>query len=283
MPVARAEHESATRMTPQDFAELENAEYEAGIDLYRAAPAEARVAHDVEVRDVGATTCLSCRDAEPTSIFRRAVRLGVGKATSEAELDEVLAYMNGRRLNYAVPVAPQSLPADLPSWLDKRGFVRGYATMKFARRCDGAPQAASDLEVRVIGRELAGEFGRVVASVFGLPATFALWVGALVGRANWACIMALAQGTPIAAGAVYVSGEYAWLGLGATLPSHRRQGAQNAILVRRLAEAAARGARVAVTETGERVPDKPSHSYRNILRAGFEEMYLRQNYLSPPR
>jgi hypothetical protein len=36
-----------------------------------------------------------------------------------------------------------------------------------------------------------------------------------------------------------------------------------------------------VTETGERVPDKPSDSYRNILRAGFHERYLRQNYLSP--
>jgi hypothetical protein len=27
--------------------------------------------------------------------------------------------------------------------------------------------------------------------------------------------------------------------------------------------------------------DKPSNSYRNILRAGFEERYVRQNYLSP--
>lgn len=39
---------------------------------------------------------------------------------------------------------------------------------------------------------------------------------------------------------------------------------------------------VAVTETGERLPDKPSNSYRNILRAGFEETYLRQNCISPP-
>jgi GNAT superfamily N-acetyltransferase len=81
---------------------------------------------------------------------------------------------------------------------------------------------------------------------------------------------------------VYVSGEYAWLGFGATLPAYRRHGAQNALLARRLAEAAARGARTAVTETGERVPDKPSSSYRNILRAGFHERYLRHNYLSPP-
>jgi hypothetical protein len=45
--------------------------------------------------------------------------------------------------------------------------------------------------------------------------------------------------------------------------------------------AAARGARTAVTETGERMPDKPSASYRNILRAGFQERYLRQNWMSP--
>ena len=44
---------------------------------------------------------------------------------------------------------------------------------------------------------------------------------------------------------------------------------------------ASRGARTAVTETGERQPDKPSNSYRNILRAGFHERYLRHNYLSP--
>jgi GNAT superfamily N-acetyltransferase len=78
-----------------------------------------------------------------------------------------------------------------------------------------------------------------------------------------------------------VSSEHAWLGFGATLPAYRRHGAQNALLARRLGEAAARGARTAVTETGERLPDKPSDSYRNILRAGFHERYLRHNYLSP--
>jgi hypothetical protein len=40
---------------------------------------------------------------------------------------------------------------------------------------------------------------------------------------------------------------------------------------------------VAVTETGERVPGKPSNSYRNILRAGFAEAYLRANFMSAAR
>jgi hypothetical protein len=113
-----------------------------------------------------------------------------------------------------------------------------------------------------------------------MPSSVAPWIAALAGRANWIGLMAFADRAPIAGGAVYVRGEYAWLGFGATLASHRRLGAQNALLARRLSQASARGARFAVTETGERVPDRPSNSYRNILRAGFEEMYVRQNYLS---
>ena len=36
------------------------------------------------------------------------------------------------------------------------------------------------------------------------------------------------------------------------------------------------------TETGEQRADSPNVSYRNILRAGFEEAYVRPNLLSPP-
>lgn len=268
-------------MTPYDFAALENVEFDANIDFYRVAPEDARSDHTVEVRDIGATTCLSCSEIEPTAVFRRAVRLGVGQSASEAELENVLAHMDRRGEQYAVLVAPQSRPSALASWLERRGFKRGYAWMKFRRACDGAPHVPSDLEIRVIGREFGGEFGRVVTEVFGFPPGVAPWVAALVGRPNWICAMAFADDTPVATGAVYVNGEYAWLGFGATLASYRHRGAQNALLSRRLEEAAARGARVAVTETGERLPDKPIGSYRNILRAGFEETYLRQNYMSP--
>ena len=266
---------------PDDFTALENVEYSAYADFYRAAPADIRAAYAIDVHPVGMTTCLTCHGVEPAAVFRRAVGLGVGRAAAEPELDDVLARMNSLGQRYVVPVAPQSQPAALASWLEQRGFAPGYAWMKFSRPCHGAPQAASELEIRVVGHDLRIEFGRVVAEGFGMSAALAPWIGQLTGRANWVCVMAFAGSTPVAAGAVYVDGEYAWLGLGATLASHRGRGGQNALLARRLGEAAARGARVAVTETGERLPDKPSASYRNILRAGFKEMYLRQNYLSP--
>lgn len=269
-------------MSTYDFAALEDAEFQACIDLYRAAPEAVRKAHAIEVRVLEAATCLTCRGVEPAAIFRRAVGLGVARAASETELDDVLAQMSASGLRYAVPIAPRSQPPALATWLEGRGFARGYAWMKFCRPCDGSLGATTDLEIRVVGGELAGEFGRVVVEGFGFPPSIAPWVGALAGRPNWVCMMAFAGTTAVAAGAVYLNGKYAWVGFGTTLASHRRHGAQSALLARRVREAAARGARLAVTETGERLPDKPSNSYPNILRAGFREMYLRQNYLSPP-
>ena len=269
------------RVTLCAFSEVENVEFDAMTDFFRAAPDEARIAHAIEACEIGAVSCLSCRGLEPAAVFRRAVRVGVGPPIGEAALDEVLAHMDARGQRYVISVAPQSQPPTLASSLEKRGFTRGYAWMKFCRPCADAPQATTDLEVRVVGTTDGGEFGRVVAAGFGLPPSATPWVGALAGRVNWVCVMAFDAGAPVAAGAAYVGGDYAWLGLGATLDSHRGRGAQNALIALRLSEAAARGAHVAVTETGERVPNKPSASYRNILRAGFEEAYLRQNYLSP--
>jgi GNAT superfamily N-acetyltransferase len=266
---------------PADFAALERVEFDASVDLWRAAPDEVRAAHAIEVRQVGVATCMTSRDIEPAAIFRRAVGLGAGRAASEADLDSTLTHMNGLGLRYAVPVAPPYQPSSLGAWLERRGFTRGYAWMKFSRPCAASLKAPTDLEVRVVGPELGAEFGKVVVEGFGLAPAIAPWVAVLPGRPDWVCVMAFADATPVAAGAAYVRGEYAWLGFGATLASHRRHGAQNALLARRIAEAAARGARTAVTETGERQPDKPSNSYRNILRAGFEERYLRQNWLSP--
>jgi hypothetical protein len=262
-----------------DFEALEETEFAAYADLCRAAPADVRAAHAIGVRAVGPATCVTSRDIEPAAIFRRAVGLGVRQAATEAQLDAVISDMSARVSTFALPVSEHNRPAALASWLEQRGFTRGYAWMKFRRPCEGVSAVACNLGIRVVGSDMGDAFGRVVSEGFGMPAAIAPWIGELAGRERWVCVMAFADDAPVAAGAAHVSGEYAWLGFGATLPSHRRHGAQNALLARRLIEAAARGARVAVTETGERLPDKPSNSYRNILRAGFEEMYVRQNYL----
>ena len=39
------------------------------------------------------------------------------------------------------------------------------------------------------------------------------------------------------------------------------------------------GCNMIVTMTGEAVPGDPQHSYSNILKQGFEEAYLRENWI----
>ena len=93
--------------------------------------------------------------------------------------------------------------------------------------------------------------------------------------------LALAGDEPAAAAALHAQDGLGWLGFAATLPEFRHRGAQNALFAARFAKAVELSLELLVTETGELLPDRPSNSYRNILRNGFEEAYLRPNWVRP--
>jgi GNAT superfamily N-acetyltransferase len=155
------------------------------------------------------------------------------------------------------------------------GYTPGYAWMKFERDDDPAPAAETDL--RIEETVDAATFARVCAEGFGLrdaPAGF-------VGAPGFRCFLAWDGSEPAACGALYADGGSAWLGVAATRPAFRGRGAQRALLAARIDAARATGARRIVTETGERAEGRADQSYRNILRAGFREAYLRPNWLSP--
>src|SRR6476659_2386018 len=103
-------------MQPIHFEGLERVEFDACADLYRAAPESVRLAHAITVQTIGRVTCMTSRGIEPAAMFRRAVGVGIGHATSEAELDAALACMHGTGLRHAVPLAPESQPPGLASW-----------------------------------------------------------------------------------------------------------------------------------------------------------------------
>ena len=78
--------------------------------------------------------------------------------------------------------------------------------------------------------------------------------------------------------AMLTDGEVALFGPSATLEAARRRGCQLALLRRRIIDAAEAGCTVLFVWTGARAEDRPAGSYRNILRAGFEEAYLGANW-----
>jgi GNAT superfamily N-acetyltransferase len=168
--------------------------------------------------------------------------------------------------------------AGLDDELRARGFVAGYPWQKFAR---GLERVEARTDLRIADADSPADFGSAFAEGYGLPFPVADFAAAVVGRPNWHCLVAYDERRPVAAGALFESGEAGWLGAAATVPSHRGRGAQSAILAARVERARERGLRMLVTETGVPRDGRPGASYRNLVRSGFEPTYVRPNYASP--
>lgn len=155
--------------------------------------------------------------------------------------------------------------------------------LRFSRELDSDPPAAgkdAGLHVRLAQREDVQLAGDIICRGFGLPELLGPWLGALAGRPNWQVYFACdANDVPVATGSVFIHGKQAWMGIGATLPDARRQGAQQILLAARLAAARRAGATTVAIEAEAAQEGKLSHSLNNIRRAGFSEIGLRLNYV----
>jgi hypothetical protein len=256
-----------------DMAEAEGIEALAWDAMFAAAPPPFAAATGLAARTFGGMTAYVIK-AAPTIMFNRAQRRGA-EEPSEEDLAASADWLRGN----AYPAWTLQLPEgdDRPQRLGLRPF--GSWT-KFGRSVVDLPEAATPLEIRVIGPDCAEDFGSVVSAAFGIPPPFAAWFAALVGLPGWTAYVAYNGETPAAAAVLVMAGEVGWLGMGCCLPEFRRQGAQSAFLARRIRDAAEAGARVVVTETGTPPPDGLADhpSYRNITRVGFQPLYLRTNW-----
>jgi hypothetical protein len=257
----------------------ERGELEAFRDLYEAAPPDL----GARVEEIGSAVCIALPEEPRSAMFNRALGLGLEQPATERQLEQVAAFFRELGVEWCVALAPQSQPPEVSSWLATRGFVPGYAWAKFQRGLEDP--GVRETELRILGVKAGADveaFADVFVRAYGTPELFRDWVARLPGRAGWHCFVAFDGETPAATGALFAKDGVGWLGIAGTLPEHRRRGAQGAILAARIRAAAEEGCEVVVTETGEQVESRPSSSYRNIERAGFELAYVRPNYLSSP-
>ena len=110
-------------------------------------------------------------------------------------------------------------------------------------------------------------------SEFKEVADFLRDLGHVTARSQSLPFLAELDGKQIAAGALSIDGEIALLAGASTIPSARRQGAQNALLEQRLRYAATRGCTVAMMTT-----QCGSGSQRNAERHGFRIAYTRTKW-----
>ena len=236
---------------------------------------EARAVADAVARgggragEAGGAMCVA-QPALPGTELNRAIPLA-------ADVDlEAIAHWFGSDVHDVV-VTPER--ATLSAELERRGYTLAGSWMKFERGAEEPLVPATDLTVSETAD--ASAFALAAGEGFAVPGRLRALFASTVSAPGWRCFVAWAGDEPAGAGALFVDGDAAWLGVGATRPAFRRRGAQGALLATRIAAAIESGATVLTTETGERSDARPNASYRNILRAGFREAYLRANWRSP--
>jgi GNAT superfamily N-acetyltransferase len=248
------------------------------LDMVDAAPqgARRRLGLQVEHR----RGIVAVRSAALDSLLFNRVFLSSSQGFDPDDLDAVLrSYEVAGIRRFWVHLPPGAARSRVPDWLDARG-IRPYRRhwVKFLRGTEPPPRASSDLRVRCAERRDANAFGAILARAFDVPeAAIPLWAGT-VGRPGWHTFVACDGERPVASGALFLHGSVGNLAGGATLPSHRRRGAQGALLAARLSAARAAGCTYVCSETGVRMPGEPNASYRNMVRAGLRPVYLRENY-----
>jgi GNAT superfamily N-acetyltransferase len=262
-----------------DSTELDRIDRRFWREIWESVPDEIAAERGIEWRRFGAIQATVVRDLGRV----RMLNLVLGTAEAEQrDLEAAVAWAEERSTPYV------SVTLDLPgsaaaeAWLRENGFEPSYAWMKFVR--DPHPPRFPEpegIEVVELGSPDEAPLGTIAALGFGMPAWGAEFFAHLPGRPGWRCYVARIDGEAQACGAMLIADGIAELGIGATLEEARGRGCQTALLRRRISDAAAAGCRTLLVETGERVPDRPAASYRNILKAGFEEAYLRPNWQRP--
>lgn len=265
---------------PYDRRALDRAEMWFWGTIWDAVSPRIAAEHGVELRRFGPVQATIVASLPETGMLNMVLGASEPGAIEEGHLAAAAEWVASRGVAAYVPVTP-GLPesAAAEGWLTANGFSQAYAWMKFVR--DPHPprfKAPEDVEVVELGDGEEAPFGTIAALGFGLPAWASGLFAHLPGRAGWRCYVARLDGEALACAAMSVHDGIAEFGIAATLESARGRGCQLALLHRRILDAAEAGCHTLFVETGERVPGRPAASYRNILRAGFEEAYLRPNW-----
>jgi GNAT superfamily N-acetyltransferase len=155
-------------------------------------------------------------------------------------------------------------------WLEGNGLCRirrtGYPTLC---RADRSPvQFRTDLEVREVSADEIAEARDQLGDT--------MWPEYVrsAGKEGFFHYMAFDGGRPVAIATLCVFEDLGYLMASATAESHRKRGAQQALIAKRIERAEQIGCSMLVSETLYMI----EHSYRNLQRAGFEEVYEKEVY-----
>lgn len=266
----------STQISSDNLRRIEAAEHGAWVDISQAAPEALRTSLGIECVAIGDGHAFAVAKIDHIQ-FNRIGGLGLTQNVNGEALDRGIAVFDKAGVkNWIVHVTPES--HNLAALCNDRGLVPHTRTWaKFVRDASAPAKVATDLVVREVGAEYGEAFGQTAVKGFGMPPIVGNWLAIAPGRPNWHCFLAFDGGMPVAAGALYVKDKVGWIGIGATLESHRGRAAQQAILAARIAAGIQAGCDIFTTETGIPHEGEAGPSFKNIQRAGLRIAYARPN------
>lgn len=266
-------------LDPEFIRQLENCEMAVFEDFFRAAPRTLAAEYHIRVQRLGGALVTIAAKADVLAL-NRVVGAGLNRPADENLIDQIIDLFREQGVaRFFVPLSPTAAPSALRGWLLARGFTHHNNWVRLHRPIEPLPQHKFPWLVRKISTRESLDFGRLVAQSFGWPDFIGTLAATTVGRKNWRHYMVYDGRQPVGAGAFFIYGEFAWFGFAATTETYRGRGIQQALLAHRFHEAQKSGCLWVVVETAQKTPEKMAPSYRNILRFGFTEDYLRPNFL----
>lgn len=226
--------------------------------------------------DVNATAVVKCPDVQ----WMQHV---TGLSPADAPIvPKIAAWYHAKMLRPRYEVAPSPDFEPLAAALvDVGARQTGFIDVLWSRN-ESHDESTSAVSVRVIepGGDDAQRFARVLLGGHEVPddtftehwAAVALWPG----EPEWWCYLAEVDGEPVGAAALVVTDGIGYLANAATLPAGRRQGAQQALIDRRMHDAATAGCELFLTMA---LPGSVSH--RNLERGGLGVAYTKVVWTVP--
>ena len=257
---------------------LETAEAEAVWDYEVHAPAEVIEQFGLASARIGGGVVLAVRD-DVTSYWSKA--LGFTEPVTAELVASITDFYRANRNPLAVlQFAPSALPADWDEICAKEGLSAGSTWLKLS----GSPVPREvETSLRIVEMEDGETWASALAAGFGMPAELVVpMTMGVVGLPGWTAYGAYDGDQLIATAALRIDGQVAGFAGASTLKEHRGKGAQSALLAARIQKAASAGVTLMSAETGKPDEGEKNSSLNNMLRAGFEIGYERQNWIWRP-
>ncbi|MEQ9440425.1 MAG: GNAT family N-acetyltransferase [Cyclobacteriaceae bacterium] len=214
--------------------------------------------------------------------MNRVIGLCIRQPVKPAHIDDIIRFyrLAGTR-RFFIQLSPSALPDNLRENLHNKGFCYHNNWVKLWRKANQPlPKVETELTVARIDQQQAPTYGRLIFNSFDWEdQRLVSWLASTVGRPGYHHYLALHQGQPVAAAALHITGQYASMAFAGTLPEYRGRGAQGLLLKTRILDAIEAGCQYIISETAEEKPGRSVASYRNMRRFGFEEAYLRENWI----